>query len=331
MPSTQTAFSPSFSLCEKFRSHTLFYGRFHWYFLLLLTSEFFSFFIFFPYFGKSPWAALLPALFCLTLFSYLVLHFFLQTKKEEQLLEMQQAFIVECTQALPSTEEGKNILLNIAETSLTAIGLLTEEERSLYAKPALFATLSPLCTKIRTLLHWKDFFQMQELLFALRREKLLEWLKKEPLEIEAHIALATTYRSLCNLYLPPAEPRVFIPAAFRSSAWQKKVLECAEKATKELLIVQASGVETPWLFSTLAELYSLQGNLPQQIAQYEKLSSLSSEEEIIFQLGTLYFKQGNNHQALVLYKRLQDVNSPYAKRLIEHYESNSWHPLLFLS
>jgi hypothetical protein len=59
--------------------------------------------IFFPYFSQSLAAACALALFFLTLFSYCVLLFFFQAKKEEQFLRIRTGLAKEFD-TLPSTD-----------------------------------------------------------------------------------------------------------------------------------------------------------------------------------------------------------------------------------
>ena len=115
---TQT---PSSNLCTAFLACTSFYAKFHIIFISFLFLQALSFLLFFSYFSKSATSAFAVALFLLSLFSYLILISFFQTKKPGQILSLKENFSLIC-QKIQSTEtEDSQLHLKLAQESTAPI------------------------------------------------------------------------------------------------------------------------------------------------------------------------------------------------------------------
>jgi tetratricopeptide (TPR) repeat protein len=325
--------TPSSDLCKAFLACTTFYAKFHITFIAFLFLQALSFLLFFSYFSKSATSAFAVALFLLSLFSYLILISFFQTKKPDQILSLKENFSLVC-QKLWSTEiEDAQLHLKLAQESTATYSLLSQKEASFYTTKTPFTALNPLITKIKVKLHWKNFLAMKEQLLLLSIAELIFLIKKEPKDLEAHASLAETYFKMSELYLYPEKtnnsPLPWIPAEYLSFSMQRKHLSCAERAIQELQILQDYSSCDPWIHVKLAEIYHQMGKSEEEILQYEKIIETSADDEqVLFRLGVLYFEQGRSAKGLEIYEKLQKNLSKKADPLMSYYDS---YPFLELS
>lgn len=311
----KTLFSALIAEC---RSCSSFYAYFHLFFLSFLCVQLIAFLLFFSYLSKSIACAFALAVFFLTGFSYFVLSSFFQTKKPQQILSIRSRFLAGC-QFVDS--------LQIARATLQGITLIEEEERGLYAKEAFFSALTPLFSKSKVRLHWKNFLAMKESLFILSFEQTISYIKQHPLDLEAHTLLAEIYFAWSLLYLSPQEEMPWIPAEYGSSVMQERFLACSSKAIEEFNILKEYGSSNRWLLTQLAKIYELRGETALQTLQYEELRSLFPEDPtVLAELGRLYFAEGQQGKGLKIYELLKDEHPGQADEVLSKYASLAIEP-----
>ncbi len=312
-----------FEIYTEFKACTQFYARFHLLFLSFLFLQLLLFFLFLPHLNKSIISAFAPAVFLLTLFSYLVLLFFFQTKKTMQLLSLQKQFKL-------SQRSIYNSPIERAESATKEASIFAHKELLFYNAKTSFSAIDPIISKLKIRLHWKNFHAMKELLLLLSVEELTNLIKKNPTDLSPHTALAETYNQLSLLYLPPTF--AWIPMAFFSEHVQNKFSFFSGRAIEEITILQDYGLDDPWVHTTLANIYHLQKKTQEEIAEYEILYRMLPEnEEILSNLGRLYFQEGSTAKGLKIYEKLLNISQVRAEELITHYGSYTSHETSFLS
>lgn len=311
----KTLFSTLIAEC---RSCSSFYAYFHLFFISFLFVQLIAFLLFFSYLSKSIACAFSLAVFFLTVFSYFVLTSFFQTKKPEQILAIRERFLAGCRFCDS---------LQVARATLQGIALLEEEERSLYTKEAFFSALTPIFSKSKIRLHWKNFLAMKETLFILSFEQTILYVKQHPLDLEAHTLLAEIYFSWSLLYLPPKETLAWTPAEYQSEAMQERFFACSSRAIEEFNILKEYGTSNRWLLTQLAKIHELRGEINEQTLQYEELKSLFPEDpRVLAELGQLYFAQGEQSKGLKIYELLKDSCPEEAEEVLSKYSSIAIQP-----
>ncbi|MBM3198035.1 MAG: hypothetical protein FJZ58_02110 [Chlamydiae bacterium] len=306
----ETALPTQELLHKRFLSIARLHALFHTAFLSFLFLQLLSLLVFLSHWSRSTISGMAIAFFFLSLFSYVVLTFFLKTQKEEQLLSLQKEF---AKHYLPA---------HYAEASLSTAAFLAEQEAISYTCSFLGKTFKHIGEKAKNWLFWKTFFRMKELLLQSGVENLVTLIKQSPTESSLHRALADAYTQLSFLYLPEFSPLLWTPSFYRSEEIIKRFSYASKRAIEELHIVQSQVGSSPELLAKIAELYRLQGKNKEEITQYEALLELAPEHAPAqLRLGILYFLQGEQAKGLALYAHLH-VNYPKeAEALIEHYDS----------
>jgi tetratricopeptide (TPR) repeat protein len=322
---------------EKFKKHTRFYALFHIGFISFASVQLISFLLFFSFLSRSAILAFGLALFFLTVFSYFVLLFFFQAKKPQQFFEIRQDFATHCRSLLPFQTGTHEYHLPMANALHYFTQCLSEEELSYYSSAGSIKALAPLLEKFNIWLHWKNFLIMKELLQLLRIEELVHLVKAEPLDLEAHAALASAYSSLSKLYLSPKklDPNcslLWISPEYDSDILQQKFLACTVRAIEECKILNEFAPQDPWVHAQLADLYHHQGDTENEMKQYETLLQIApSDKEIQLRLGILYFKQGYHANGLKMYELLKKIKDKKAEELIQYYDANQFYDIAYLS
>ena len=168
---------------------------------------------------------------------------------------------------------------------------------------------------------------MKELLHFYCIQEHIKWIKREPLDVEAHASLAQAYVALYKLYSAPQRlgkktPYSFIMKEYESPGMLKKFEQAAGRAIEEFNILGAYVPENPWIHSQLAAIYHDLDLPDQEITEYETLCLMAPDDrEVLFRLGVLYFQQGKNAQGLRLYEKLRQAQDPQASTLIQFYDA----------
>src|SRR5580692_1379732 len=144
------------------------YALFHIVFFSIGLIELFSFVLFFSFFARSAiFAFTLGGLF-FTGFAYFVLLFYFQAKKDQQLLEIRNAFIEKCKTALPFDPEDHEFRAAQIHALYQLFSAMHRQEYAFYILPSSFKTASLLAKKFSVWTHWKDVHQFKEsLLFSI--------------------------------------------------------------------------------------------------------------------------------------------------------------------
>ena len=176
-------------------------------------------------------------------------------------------------------------------------------------------------------MHWKDVYQMKEILLFTLIQCEIEHVKQKPLELRAHALLATSYRTLAQIYedprkSDPEEEHLFISLEYSTPPMLHKFKRASLHALEELKILDAYAPETPWVQLQLAQLYRALEEPQKEIEAYETLLKTSPHDpELLHHLGTLYFCQGRNAEGLRLYATLQESDAAKAEELIAYYDA----------
>ena len=317
----------------KFRSLTRFYALFHIAFIVALFLEVLSMLLFFSFLTKSTWSAIAIATIFLTLFSYLVLHFYFQAKKPQQFLELRNEFYEKSASHLPLEKGSLDYHLTLMSAFLEMANALTDKEATFYSISPNFITLSSLLEKFSIWVHWKDVHKMKELLLLSSINEIVAVVKIRPTNLEAHASLAMTYVTLSKIYLHPKKanpdsPLLWISPEYDSKSMQDKFHSASDRAIEELKILNEYSPSDPWIHSELAEIYHNKELAELEINEYETLLKIRpSDQEVLYRLGVLYFEQGHNSQGLKVYEQLKGSNEDAAESLIGHYDSFQFHDL----
>lgn len=309
------------SFLSSFKSISRGYLLFHTFFFCLAIGELFALIFFFPFFTHSSILAFTVAALFLTLFSYFILLFYFQEKKPLQLQQLQENFLSGCQNLLPFEKSVSSYHLFLVQAVYRLFFYLRSEEELILPIPSNLKTLASFTKKAGRWAQAQDRRVMGELLLRSIISELVEWIKTEPTDLEAHTQLAQAYVTLASLYSDSfstgeAEESSQAPAEGFSDKFEKALL----KAVEEFKIVASFASQTPWAHAQLAALYHKLDKPAEEIAEYETILSLVSQDnEVLFRLGTLYFSTGQNAKGLAIYKTLLQESDPRAAELITRY------------
>jgi tetratricopeptide (TPR) repeat protein len=291
------------------------YALFHVTFLFLFFVELFLLLIFFSF---SPKTILLPtsiAITIVTIFSYFVLRFYFQAKKPQEFLTIQE----ELTQNFQ--DSPKELFLEIDQF----LQRLQHQKKCYDQVPLLLQPLEPLIKKFNAWCHFTDVLFMQELLYSYKIQTQLKLIKKEPLDINLHRALAQTYISLYKIFHIPFHEKdrhPFLVQKLSSGEIKEKFLKSTACAIEELKIVLHYAQSDEEALMTLAHIYHDLNQKDEEKKTYKTLLEIgtSNEREVRLQLGILYFELGEVSQGLLIYDYLQKISDPKALELISFYD-----------
>ncbi len=285
-------------------------------FLTLCTLELLGILLL-SYLSKPLFIAICLAGLCLTIFSYFLLSFYVDAKKQDQMAEIKRRYLNTC----------KELTVNEENESLTLASLLRhladqiELKKWLFASASFFVFLKPLIEKCIIWMHWKEIQQMKELLLLEAIEYHLDLVKSQPVDLEAHAVLSHTYLALAKIYRPAIDLS-WVPAAYSSSEMLEKFNACTDRAIQEFKILDALAPNEPWVHTQLANIYHDLGMLDEEVLEHEALLKLSPDDrELQFRLGVLYFHQGEIAKALLLYEQLKNAHDRRAAELITFYDA----------
>jgi len=309
-----------------FRKLTRNYALFHAAFFLLGVAELLALLLFFPFFSQSSVSAFSLAAVFLTGFSYFVLRFYFQVKKPEELLQLRAQFVRSCEEALQDKVDPLKKVSLLSHALYELISYLEGQEYTYYRLPSYFEALAPLTEKFSLWRHWKDLFQMKEILLQFCIRQQIERVKYQPTDLEAHASLANGYIALYRLYIDPRKlgksvPYAFILRSYASQEMRKKFQATAVRAIEELKILDVYSPSDPWVHAQLAAIYHDLGQRDKEIAAYETLLKISPQDrELAYRLGILYFQQGLTAAGLKIYEQLKKAQDPKAHTLISFYD-----------
>lgn len=291
------------------------YLFFHLFFGIGLFLELMIFTLFFSQLMQTAAVAFFLAAIFLTLFTYLVLFFYLQARKIDKLLHLRDAFLVSCK---PHIEEGGE-LANAAQ-------FFSEKLFINEVHLPFFGSGGEPLQKFQIWTKWQDLLKMKELLLLAAAKEQIEEIKKEPSSVEAHAKLADSYLTLARLYEDPEtlvqEGKLpWVPPEYGSEKMQVKVKKALLRSLEELQIIEAYAPHDPWIYTKRAAIYERLRDVDKEIAEYENLLRVAPENSaILLKLGRLYFKQGKTALGLKIYDQLKEEGRMgEAEELISHY------------
>lgn len=303
------------------------HAAFNIFFTCLCSIEFFFLLFFFTFLAQSLMLALMLAVFFFSCFSFFTLRLYFQTKKPEQLKEIQERYIAACKGLLNYQESSPEHHIALASACCKLANRLHGREYSYYAPPAWLSAIAPTMEKLSCWLHWQDLHLIKELLLQTSVNEHLKLIKCQPINLEAHAALANAYVMLSGLYIDPRkidgyDDERWIPAGKYEEAFEKKFRATAECAIEEFKILNEYAPDDPWVHNQLAYSYrDLQMPL-EEIKEYETIYKLNPDDkDNLYKLGILYFQQGLNAKGLRVYEELKKSQYQKIDHLIKQYGS----------
>jgi len=310
---------------KRFRAMTRMEALFHLLFSLLSLTEIVFFITFFSFFTHTSILAFTLAGFFLTAFTYLILHFYFQSQKPEQLTSLQRDFTEKCRDLIPYNRGSSQHHLSLAHALYNCVAIFHSQEYFYYPTPSGWESLSSVIQKLSCWSHWKELHKMKELLLQQAIQEHYELIKNIPTDLEAHASLAQAHLLLSKLYLnpqklAPEEEIPWVPKEYLSEAMGEKLLASSWRAIEEFKIVDSFAPNDPWVHAQLRTIYADLDLRQEEIAICEKLLKLvPKDRDLLFRLGVLYLKEGLYAKGLTLYDKLLKEEDPRAEELISHY------------
>lgn len=281
--------------------------------LSLLAVEACAFLLCLVFLFTPSLIATLLAAFLLTAFGYLILIFYSQTKKPEQLIQLRNWFILLCKQGIPSQIDASDYHLLLANAAYSFTSYLSHHQQHFYTLRPSPSSFKKLTQTFVHLCHRRDIHKIKELFIMVSINEHIQLIKKNPTHVEAHASLANAYVALSHLYRPQngqSTPKDFTEKAKAATA----------KAIQEFEIINHYSPNDPWVYAQLASCYHDISFYDKEIEAYEAILKLCpNDKEILFRLGILYFQQGFNAQGLQIYEKLKTLNFSRTEELIDFY------------
>ncbi len=312
---------------ENFKQVTRQYALFHITFFSIAVLELIAFILFFSFLTKTTIFAFSLAGVLLTGFAYFVLLFYLQAKKPNQFQEVRTRFLENACSILSFEKNTPEYHLALAAALEYLLLTLHRQEYTYYSLPPSYKTLSPLMQKFSVWTHWKDLYQMKELLLLMIITEQIERIKLQPTHLEAHAHLAASYLTLSKLYLDPRklypeEEHLWVSPDYATLEMLEKFKRASRRAIEEYKILDAYVPNDPWVHAQLATIYRNLDLFYEEMREYETILKVSpNDPEVLFRLGVLYFKHGLSAQGLKLYEQLKKNSDAKADALIASYDA----------
>lgn len=307
------------------RSYVLFHGIFA--LLFFLESTFLV--VLYCFQEPSSLLAIGIAVLVLTLFSYLILAFYVQAKKPEQAKQLKDWFLSVCKKSLTEDLSPADYHLFLAQAMYTLATFFQPKELPVYLSSFPIPSIQRLIKKCCYLWHWKDFQKMKEVLLLDCIYQHLALLKEEPTSLEVHASLGNSYLTLASVY-KSMHREAFLQQAPSSlegleGALVKSFKSAITKAMEEYKIIRSSSDhEDPWVLAQLATCYHELEMYDKEIEHFEKILEISDfNHEVMLRLSYLYFQEGRNAQGFKLYKIIKETDTGKAAELFDYYISKA--------
>lgn len=293
------------AVLKKFRKISRSFVHFNILFLALFAAEIILFASLLPILNHSALCALSLSVLFVTCFTYLVLLFYFQAKKPEQLITIRDDFLSSCKRLLSIPEGMSQHHLSIAEALSRLSTYLEDFEKDFYKVPPIFQFCSSLISRFSSYFYREDVFKMKQMLLLAAVQEHIKQVRITPTDLEVHASLGGTYVALAKLYKTFSEEK--------SNTYSKLAIE-------EFKILSQYASNDPWVHEQMAMGYK-ELHLPEEeIKETEILLKLRPQDkEILFRLGTLYFSQGLNAKGLQAYEELKRTHFKKAEDLIASY------------
>jgi tetratricopeptide (TPR) repeat protein len=302
------------------------YILFHTFFIVLLSIELVFFGLLCSQFLQSTAMAFWLAGIFLSVFTYLVLLFYMQGRRPERLSQLRDEFIETMHSAIPFTQGSLEYHCCITKAIVHLISLLrikNVENRWVLASE----TLTFLINKFRIWTRWRDLLKLKEMLVLTSIHEHIRLIKSEPTDLEAHASLASNYVALAGLYQDPEKLTLndelcWQPLEYSSDEMRAKFEMALERALEEYHIIDEYAPSDPWVHAQRARLYQELDKPEEEQVEYEEILRLDpSNDEILLRLGKLYFRKGETAKGLKIYDQLQDTSPEKANNLISQYDA----------
>ena len=268
-------------------------------FFSLFLVEIILFALLFSVFSSSVILALVLASMFLTSFTYLVLLFYFQSKKPEQLTNLKDHFIKVCKRALSIPIGSAEHHLTIALAALKLTENLNEHELLKFPK-----IVFKIFKKLESFLIKEDVFKFKESLLIAAILEHLNQLKITPTDLEVHTSLTNIYTALFSLY-KNAKDKIFF-SKNQKEQLEQKYLSCIKIAIEEFRVLNDYAPNDPWIHLQLAKNYNKLDLKTDELKEYEIVYKLCPKDNnILFKLGCLYFETKLNSKGLRVYEELK--------------------------
>ncbi|MCF7851798.1 MAG: hypothetical protein K9M07_00990 [Simkaniaceae bacterium] len=304
------------SFPRQFASILRHYVYFHWMMMGTLVIEILALFFTMNVNQRSYFIAIELALFLITLFTYFIVNYYLQTKKPEQLLLLKNQYLSYLRESVGDMHDH----LAIAKGLQKMIQLLDENRFQLFETTSVFNVLN----RLGQYLVWRDEFFIKEILFFTALEEYHAKIIQHPTDLKVHTALANCYMTFSKLYSPSNQNSSDLLNRMQSKpAMIKSYERVIRLAIEELTILDDYAPNDPWIHAHLAHCYHLLDQHEMEIKEYELLKNLCpNDPEVLFKLGKLYFAQNLNAKGMRLYEKLRPIDENRAKALIISYDNS---------
>jgi tetratricopeptide (TPR) repeat protein len=297
-------------------------------FLALGFAELSMLCCFLPMMVDSVFIALILGTMFLTSFTYLVLLFYYQAKKPEQMQSLLQRFVSSCRTSLGVPQGVALHHLSVAETLVKLSHYLSDYEWRFVKSPDFFSRFSRPISRFSAYCYWHDVFRFKQLLLHAAIEEHLAQIRATPTDLEVHASLANCYVVLSQIYKEPKGQEVEHPRLknYKKHAAQfdEKFKTAASFAIEEFRILSHYAPNDPWVHEQLASGYHELDLHEEEIHEMETLLTLRPQDrEILFRVGMLYFQQGFNAKGLQVFEELKKANFKKAEDLISAYGRTS--------
>lgn len=283
------------------------YVIFHSSFCLIFLVELFFLFSLLFFYQSSYFLPMTIAGIFLTLFSYFVLFYYFQIRKSQQFIAIKNSFLHVYTNIcnLYPDQIGYHLAISAGVEKLaTYLGQIN----FIIKRSDSAQTRQKLTDKYLSFLLKRDILSMQKLLLFESVKEHITLIKKEPTDLEAHASLVLTYLSLAKIH-KSIEKNI----GFTSSI---------ESAIEELKILLLYSPKDPWVHAQLAACYHDLEKKEEEIAQYEHILALrSNDQEVMYRLGILYFQQGQNAKGFKIYQQLKTLGCTKYESLFQYYDA----------
>lgn len=309
------------SVLKKFRKISSSFVHFNLLFLALFLTEVTLFAISFPLLSYAAFFAVLASALFATCFSYLVILFYFQARKPEQLISIKEEFLHSCRRLLSTPVGMDQHHLSVAEALTRLSSYLEGFEWEFYK--SRFQLCSSFISRFSAYCYWEDVFKAKQMLLTAAIDEHIKQIRITPTDLEVHASLGGTYVTLSKLYREPIQnaehPRINSLKKIQTK-YEDKSNIYSRLAIEEFKILSHYACNDPWIHEQMALGYKDLGLPEEETSEIEILLKLRPQDkEILFRLGVLYFSQGLNAKGLHVYEELKKTHFKKAEDLISSY------------
>lgn len=305
------------------RSHVVF----HLVFACILLFEIAGLITTCVLYRQSAFFALCISVLVLSIFTYLVLLFYMQSRKPEQFRLLKQWFLSVCSKSLSEDISPSDYHLFLAQALFLFSQFFQTKEIPTYLRSFPLDSIQRVMKKLSWLWHYKNFQRMKEILLLECTYEHLSLLKIEPMNLEVHASLGNSYLALSSVYKGLLQSPVKSDTESSSFEQMGETLEesfqtSIQNAIEEYKIIYETVKNDPWVLAQLATCYHELEMYDKEIEHFEKILEVSeSQNDVMLRLAYLYFQEGHNAQGFKIYKLLKESHHEKADELFSYYIS----------